>query len=117
MTSVVAVVMKSIKAEFYIIVVLSGSLIILFMLVDSLSSVFNYFTYLISRTSIDIDSFSSIIKILGVAFLTEFASSICIDSGNSSIGEKIILGGKVVIVCLAIPIINCFLNTIISLLT
>ena len=43
LTCIVAVIIKSIKPEFYIIVVLSGALIILFMLVDSLSNIVNYF--------------------------------------------------------------------------
>ena len=116
LTCIASVIMKSIKSEFSILVVLAGSLIILFMLVDSLSSVFNYFSVLISKTSIDTNAFGSVIKILGVAYLTEFASNICNDSGNTAIGEKIVLGGKVVIICLALPIISGLISTIIALL-
>lgn len=116
LTCIVAVIMKSIKPEFHILVVLSGSVIILFMLSEYLSSILSYFSQLIAKANIDHVMFSSIIKILGIAFLTEFASGICIDSGNNSIGEKIVLGGKVVIICLALPIINSLLGAIIALL-
>ena len=55
-------------------------------------------------------------KITGIAFITEFAVSICKDSGESAIASKIDLGGKVVIISMSIPIISTLLETIIKVL-
>lgn len=116
LTCIASMLIKSIKPEYYIVVVLSGSIVILFMLVDALSTILNYFFLISSKTNIGYELITIALKILGVGFLCEFANGICVDSGNSSIGDKIILAGKVVIVCLAIPIITSLLNTIIALL-
>ena len=60
--------------------------------------------------------FGLVIKIIGVGYLVEFGASICSDSGNSSIAEKIILGGKIIIFTMAIPIITSLFEIIMSLL-
>ena len=57
-----------------------------------------------------------LIKITGIAFLTEFAVSICKDSGETAIANKMDMGGKVVIVSMSIPIISGLLETIIKVL-
>ena len=48
--------------------------------------------------------------------MTEFAVSICKDTGESAIANKIDIGGKVVIVGMSIPIISGLLETIVKVL-
>ena len=115
-TAITAMIIKQIKPEYYIVIVLAGGIIMLFMLVDGLKVLFDYFATLISKSTISYELFASILRILGIGYLAEFASSICIDSGNQFIADKIILGGKVIILCLSLPIITSLLDTIISLL-
>ena len=57
-----------------------------------------------------------ILKITGIAILTEFAVSICKDSGESAIASKIDLGGKIIIISISIPIITALLELVISIL-
>ena len=57
-----------------------------------------------------------LLKITGIAFLTEFAVSICNDSGETAIANKIDLGGKIIIIAISIPIISALLELIIKIL-
>ena len=57
-----------------------------------------------------------LIKITGIAILTEFAVSICKDSGESAIANKIDIGGKIMIVAVSVPIISSLLETVITIL-
>lgn len=57
-----------------------------------------------------------LLKITGIAFLTEFAVSICKDSGETAIANKIDLGGKIIIIAISIPIISALLELVIKLL-
>ena len=52
----------------------------------------------------------------GIAILTEFAVSICIDSGETAIAKKIDLGGKIIIVSISIPIITALLELVLQIL-
>ena len=116
LTSIMAVIVKQIKPEFYIVILLSGGIVILLMVIDQLKVIVNYFITIFSKTNLDISIFTSVLKVLGVGYLTEFANSICIDSGNSSLGDKVLLGGKIIILCMALPIITSLLDIIIDLL-
>ena len=55
-------------------------------------------------------------KITGISILTEFAVSICKDSGESSIANKIDLGGKILVISMSIPVISATLNGLVELL-
>ncbi|NCB48604.1 MAG: stage III sporulation protein AD [Clostridia bacterium] len=116
LTSIIATLIKQIRPEFYIVVILSGSVVMLMMIVSQLQTLFNYFLSIFGQTGLDYELFASILKILGVGYLTEFASGICVDSGNASIADKILLAGKVLIVVLSLPIITSLLNVIIEIL-
>ena len=54
--------------------------------------------------------------IVGIGYLTEFGANICQDNGNSSLADKILLAGKVIILCFALPIVNSMLNVIMGLI-
>lgn len=45
-----------------------------------------------------------LVRIIGIAYITEFMSEICRDAGQNSIASKLDLVGKVTILTMAIPI-------------
>jgi len=57
-----------------------------------------------------------LLKITGISILTEFAISICKDSGESAIASKIDLGGKITIIGISIPIISALLESLLNLI-
>lgn len=59
--------------------------------------------------------FAIIWKIIGIAYLTQFASQICADAGESAIGGKVELAGKVCIMALSAPILTSLLTSIMRL--
>ena len=81
-----------------------------------MSGVINLLTNLANKTSINKDFIFLLIKITGIAFLTEFAVSICKDAGESAIPTKKDMGGKVIIVAISIHIISSLLETIVKIL-
>ena len=59
---------------------------------------------------------SILLKITGISILTEYAVSICKDSGESSIATKIDLGGKIIVISMSIPVISTALESLTKLL-
>ena len=59
---------------------------------------------------------SILLKITGISILTEYAVSICKDSGENSIANKIDLGGKVIVISMSIPVISTALESLTKLL-
>ena len=71
---------------------------------------------LASKVSIHREFITILIKITGIAILTEFAVSICKDSGENAIASKIDIGGKIIMVSMSIPIMAGLLETILKIL-
>ena len=86
------------------------------MILPRISAIIDILKSLSNKTAINNEFLGLLIKITGIAFLTEFAVSICKDTGETSIANKVDMGGKVIIISMSIPIISGLLQTIIKVL-
>ena len=113
---IIIIIIRQYKPEFTLYVsLLAGALILLFIM-DKIGGIINLLTSLSNKTAINNEFLTLLIKITGIAFLTEFAVSICKDTGESAIANKVDMGGKVIIVSMSIPIISSLLETIVEIL-
>ena len=113
---ILLVILKQYKKEFAVYISLAAGIIIISLVIGKLSGIIEIIENLASKTSINMDFIKLLVKITGIAILTEFAVSICKDSGESAIASKVDLGGKIVIMSMSIPIITNLLDTIIKIL-
>lgn len=115
-TSIAVLVVKQVKPEVAIVITITGSLLIMIMLVDMLASVIGVFELLVEKTGLDTKLFGSVLKIIGVGYISEFSANICSDSGSKSIADKIMLSGKIIILVLALPIITALVDIVIGIM-
>jgi stage III sporulation protein AD len=113
---IIIVIVRQYKPEFTLYISLLAGAIILFLVMDKLSEIINLLESLSNKTSINNEFLKLLIKITGIAFLTEFAVSICKDTGENAIANKVDMGGKIIIVSMSIPIISSLLETIVEVL-
>lgn len=113
---IIIVILKQYRPEYAIYVSILAGVLILLMLTDTLSGILNLLQNLSSKTNINPKFLKILIKITGIAILTEFAVSVCKDTGETAVASKIDIGGKIVIVSLSIPIIQALLETVIKIL-
>ena len=59
--------------------------------------------------------FSIVLKVIGIAYLTQFGAQLCSDAGESAIAAKIELAGKVLMMAAAAPVLTGLLETVIGL--
>ena len=109
-------IVRSFKPEFAIYIVLGIVIIILYLSFDMLSSVFQFLKNVYDRMNYGKEYFPIIIKVLIVAYLADFTSQLCIDAGESSIGNKVELAGKIIIFYISLPILVSILDIIDNLL-
>ena len=60
--------------------------------------------------------FPVIFKVLAVAYIADLTAQLCRDAGESAVGGKVELAGKVIIFYLALPILSAILELIGTLL-
>lgn len=113
---VVTLILKQVKPELSVTVVIAGSVILITYALSYFSTVFQVFGNIVNKTGIDQGLFTILLKLIGVGYLVEFGASICEDTGNSSIANKIVLCGKIAIFIMAMPIITSLFQLILDLL-
>ena len=116
LTTFAVLLLKSTRPEVAAMVGVAGSIIVVMMLVETITGVLDGMTLIVNRTGIRNELFVALLKIIGIGYLTEFASSICMDAGNQSMSQKVLLAGKVVILLLALPIVNNLIEIVVGVI-
>ncbi len=83
----------------------------LFLLPD-LNGIFNDFASIFDDSGIPKEYYKSVIKVIGIAYFTEIISALCRDAGESAIGAKLELAGKVAALSLTIPALGQLMSVI-----
>ncbi len=113
---IIIILLKQYRPEFAIYISLLTGVLILLLVMDKLAGIIALLQSLASKASINSTFLSLLIKITGIAFLAEFAVSICKDSGEGAIASKIEIGSKIIIISMSIPIISSLLEIILKIL-
>ena len=113
---VVTLILKQVKPELSVTVVVAGSVILLTYALKYFVFIFDVFNAIVDKTGVDQSLFTILLKLIGIGYLVEFGASICEDTGNSSIASKIILCGKITIFVVSLPIITNLFELILDLL-
>ena len=107
-----AVHLKQEKAEVAIYLCVVISLLIFFGIIDNLGVMVDTIREIGSFIQIDITYITTLIKMLGITYLAEFASGICKDAGYQAIAVQIEMFAKLTILVLSLPILLALLRTI-----
>ncbi|AST06828.1 stage III sporulation protein AD [Anoxybacillus flavithermus] len=92
-----------------------GTVIFLF-LIDRIQDIFQMVQTLANEAHVQTVYVETILKIIGIAYIAEFGAQISKDAGQGAIAGKIELGGKILILAMAIPILTALIETILSFL-
>jgi stage III sporulation protein AD len=111
-----ALLVKEQKPNFaFLLVVFVGCLIFLF-LVDQIYEIINMLQNIAKQANVNMVYLETILKIIGIAYIAEFAAQITKDAGQGALSSKIELAGKILILAMAIPILTVIIETILNMI-
>ena len=113
---ILASLMKSVNKEISIYIILATVIILFVSIIDKLTYIFHFLEGIYDNVTYGRTFFPVILKVLAVAYITDFTAQLCKDAGETTIGSKVELAGKVIIFYLAMPILTAILELIGSLL-
>ena len=113
---IIIIMLKQYRPEYAIFISILTGILILFLVMDRLTGIINLIESIQDKFSINTQFIALLIKITGIAFLSEFAISVCKDSGEAAIASKIELGSKIIVISMSIPIISSLLEIILKIL-
>ncbi|SHI55257.1 stage III sporulation protein AD [Geosporobacter subterraneus DSM 17957] len=114
--TILAIVLKHQKPEIAVQISIATGVIIFIFIATRLTVVLEVLNMVASKIDIDLVYITTIFKIVGIAYVSEFGAQVCRDAGEGAIASKIEFAGKILIMVLAIPILVALLNLIVRLM-
>lgn len=99
-----------------VMVVLATGAIIFLKVLPQLAEVIRIFAQLADYAALNQGYLFTVFKVLGIAYVSEFAAQICRDAGQNALASKIEMAAKIGVMALAVPIMMSVLESIIQIL-
>jgi stage III sporulation protein AD len=116
MVTLLILILKKDRPEIALQLSLALTIIIFLFMLEKISAILSLFENMAEKAHISYLYLNTILKIIGIAYITEFGSQLCKDAGEGAVANKIEFAGKVFIMVMAIPIIALVLDTIVKLI-
>ncbi len=116
---IVAVVLslKEVRPELTLLLSMAFGVILFLQLAEPISETVAAFSGIAAQAGLANDILSVVLKVIGVSFICEFAASLCNDAGETAIGSKVEMAGKIIILALAMPVLTDILDVILQIIT
>lgn len=114
--TVLIAVLKANRPEIAIQISIATGIIVFAMILGKISAVVELLNSYAQKINIDTIYLSTLLKIVGIAYIAEFGAEVCKDAGENAIASKVELAGKVMIIVLAVPIITSLMELIINIM-
>lgn len=113
--AIISVVLKQFRKEIALQLTILTGAIIFMLILGKIKIIIDLLQNLADQANISSYYLLIVLKIVGVAYLAEFAADICRDADERALATKIEIAAKVGVLVLAIPIIVAILESLIRL--
>ena len=110
--AILATMLKRERAEISIAIAIATGVLIFGYVISQVRVVIDFISQMLEMVAIEETYYLQLLKMLGIAYVAEFASSICRDTGHQSISGMIEAFAKISIVALSIPGIMFLIETL-----
>ena len=109
-TAVATMLIRATKPELAFAITVTGVLVSIIFLFDAMQGTVQTLQSITQLTGLDGGLIRVLLKIVGIAYVTEFSASVLTDFGAISMADKVSLGGKLTILVMSLPVIEGLLE-------
>ncbi|MCW2277325.1 stage III sporulation protein AD [Heliophilum fasciatum] len=114
--TVLLVILRKQRPEMAVQLSIAAGVILFLFILTKVTAVVQVLDDLANRAQINRYYLTTLLKIVGIAYVAEFGAQICRDAGEGAIASKVELGAKVLVLVLALPIVLALMESLINLL-
>lgn len=114
--AVAALVVKEHKPEIAMVIGIATATLVLLMILSQVEYVVDIIYMTASRLNLNMEYIFTILRMIAVAYLSQFGAELCRDASQNAIAAKIELAGKIIIVAMSVPILLALMSLLIGLL-
>ncbi len=104
--------LKGVGGQYGVYLAAAAGLVIFFYSVEKLSSILEVLKRLQDSLSVNTMYLGTLMKLVGISYLSEFSSGICKDAGYGALGNQIEIFGKLSILAVSMPVFLAALQTV-----
>lgn len=104
--------LKNIQSEYALLIGVAACIVLFGFSVTKLEVIFEGLNTIQEHLSIHSAYIGIILKVVGIAYISEFSANLCKDAGYSGIASQIEMFGKLSILVMSMPILTTLLTTI-----
>lgn len=114
--AVLSLAVRSYRPEFSVYISIACGLFLFAMIITQLEDVISYLRRLLDSAGSAGAYFPVLLKVLGIAYITDFSAQVCRDAGENGIASKVEMAGKILIFCAALPVFTSLIRMLEMLL-
>ncbi len=107
-----AIMLKTVRSEYAVLIVLAACMIVFGCSLSKLQVIFEGLKSVQDLLSVNSAYIQVVLKVVGIAYISEIASNLCKDAGYTGVGSQIEMFGKLSIIVMSMPILTTLLTTI-----
>ena len=115
-STMLCLVIKKDRPEIAMFIGILTGVVILVSVIFKLSFVIDSINSLAAKANIPDVYITLIIKLIGIAYLMEFAIQLCKDCGEGSIASKLEFGGKIIVMTMSFPILLSIIEMVLNII-
>lgn len=116
LTLVLWLALQQYKSNLRIFVVIAFGALIFLQIAEQLQTLLQTLLQISEQAGVNVIYLTTIFKIIGIAWLTEFLCQVCRDAGSSALAVKLEFAAKMAILLLAFPVLTAVLESIVTIL-
>lgn len=114
--TILTITVKQYKPELAALLALATGVLILFFGFSALQSALDRVFAIANAYNINTAYIGTVVRIIAIAYICQFASEMCRDSGQGAIASKIEFCAKILILLYSLPVVDALLTMIVSIL-
>jgi len=115
--AILSLTVKAYRPEFSVYISIVCGIVIFMAVMFQFSDITAFVSEIFDRTGCGRTYFPILLKIMAIAYLTDFTAQICKDAGENGIASKTEIAGKVMILYVSLPVFSSIISMIEILLT
>lgn len=115
-TTLLLLILRQEKPVMAVVLSIVFSVIIFTLMMGKMAAIIDVMKEMTRKAEINYFFLGTMLKILGVAYLGEFAAAICQDAGEQAVAKKVEFASKIIIAVLALPIMIAILESLMELI-
>ena len=115
-STVICLIIKKDRPEIAMFISILTGVVIMMAVVFKLNFIIDAIDNLANRANIPTMYITLIIKLIGIAYLLEFAIQLCKDCGEGAIASKLEFGGKIIVMTMSFPILLSIIEMVLDII-